>query len=473
MRVESFKRRHRAAGRLALYGAALVLAALIGLASTLAPHFGTLDSDQSWAEIDWEADPAVQLLQEYVRIDTSSPAGSEIAGARFLAAQLETVGIEAHIEPMGERGANLWAIIEGEDPRALVLHHHIDVTPPGDVALWAHPPFAAEVDPPWIHGRGVFDMKSVAIAQLLAFEAVARRPTRPRRSLILLATGSEETGSELGTRWVLRQHPELVSRIWAVLTEGGVVEATDLDTIKYWGIEFAQKRFVPGYACSSSRERLEALRLDLERLGKPGHPTSLAPEVETFLAAYWPSRDHPLYKEILGDPRSLAANWPRFHRLPGLFQSLFRDEIVPFGVEEDPEGGFRMKILLHLVPGSDGTAIRRLLEAPWLTGDVSLAFDQPLGADHGSPPDHPAAVQVMDSIRAKYPQATVGPYFLPWTATDSRFFRQAGIPSYGFSPFLIMSTDTFRVDAVNEHIALPGFVGGVDLYADVVQHLVD
>jgi len=45
------------------------------------------------------------------------------------------------------------------------------------------------------------------------------------------------------------------------------------------------------------------------------------------------------------------------------------------------------------------------------------------------------------------------------------------IPSYGFSPFLIFATDTYRVDTINERIGLPGFVEGVRIYKEVVQTL--
>jgi acetylornithine deacetylase/succinyl-diaminopimelate desuccinylase-like protein len=74
-------------------------------------------------------------------------------------------------------------------------------------------------------------------------------------------------------------------------------------------------------------------------------------------------------------------------------------------------------------------------------------------------------------IERHHPGAVAGPMFLAWTATDARFFRRAGIPAYGFSPFLIMNTDTLQVDAPNERMALPGFVDGVELYLDVVRRL--
>ena len=94
------------------------------------------------------------------------------------------------------------------------------------------------------------------------------------------------------------------------------------------------------------------------------------------------------------------------------------------------------------------------------------------GTARGSPLEHPAYTGLVAAIEEAYPEATVGPYFLPWNATDSRFFREAGIPSYGFSPFLIFTTDTFRVDAANERISLPGFVDGVALYVKAVERLV-
>jgi hypothetical protein len=54
----------------------------------------------------------------------------------------------------------------------------------------------------------------------------------------------------------------------------------------------------------------------------------------------------------------------------------------------------------------------------------------------------------------------------------ARLFRREGIPSYGFSPFLVLSTDTVGVGGVNESIALPGYIDGVDLYVDLVRRLV-
>ena len=94
------------------------------------------------------------------------------------------------------------------------------------------------------------------------------------------------------------------------------------------------------------------------------------------------------------------------------------------------------------------------------------------GSPLPSPITHPAFREILATLKADFPNFTAGPFFLPWTATDARFFRAAGVPSYGFSPFFIMSTDTYQVDRQNERLALPGFLQGVELYRKLVRRLV-
>ena len=202
-------------------------------------------------------------MQDYLRIDTTPQTGSELAGAQYLADLLTREGIESEVIDMGGRKANLVAVLPGESDQALVLHNHIDVDPIREPEKWVYPPFGGTIDPPWIYGRGAFDMKSVAIAQLRALVELKRSGARPRRTVVFLATSGEETGSEHGTAWLLRERADLLRNSWGVLTEGGVVEARTTDDIKYWGTENAQKRYVRLLLCSPSRQRLKTVLDDL------------------------------------------------------------------------------------------------------------------------------------------------------------------------------------------------------------------
>lgn len=466
------ERRVRASARVALYGSLAVLGLLLVLGVRFLSTIQIKAESLEWAGVDFAALPEVQLLQRYLAIDNSQPDADELAGARFLASVLEEAGIPATLEVLGERHANVWAILEGESPEALVLHSHIDTDPVPHPERWTHPPFGAEIELPYLYGRGAYDMKGVAMAQLSAFLELAASDRPLRRSVIFLATGSEEVGSDFGTRWILARHPDLARRFWAFLTEGGVVETRTVRNVKYWGIEFAQKRYVDVMVCGGSRERLEALREDLLAERRESFQVRVSPEVAAFMESYASSRDREDYRRLLANPGELRHDGPAWEELPEYLKAFFRDEAAPFLVEEAGPDEFRMLVKLHLLPGSDLEEARHRLLPEWMVHGLTLAVYDEGGADHGSPLDHPAYRAMEEHLRAARPGEPVGPLFLPMTATDSRFARAAGIPAYGFSPFLLFSLDTYRIGKEDERIRLPAYVEGVEIYRRLVRHLV-
>jgi len=473
MAYSSLERRRRAIARFALYTSLSVVIVVTMTTLWLIGRPKDLGVEVSWAEVPWHHLPAVRLLQQYLRIDSTTQVGDEYAAALFLAGPLEAAGLDVTIERLGERQANLWAVLEGDDPDAIVLHSHLDTEPILALENWEFEPFSGILDPPWIYGRGSFDMKSYTIAQLMAVLALAAEQPRPARTVILLATSSEERGSDIGTRWLLREHPELVSRFWGVITEGGIVEAVNLaEPIKYWGIELVQKRFVEVIACASSRERLEALREDVKQTGLPVTELLVTEEVRDYWEVYAPTRGADFIRRLLRDPDALVHDPHAFEQLPAYLRSQLRNEVVPFAVEPAEDGGFALRLMVHLLPGTDLEETLGRLLPDWVTDGVTVqVIDRP-SASGGSPRDHPLFEAVQAEISAAYPGQPVGPLFLPWTATDARFFRLAGIPTYGFSPFFILTPDTLNIGLANEKIALPGFDRGVSLYRRVLERVV-
>ncbi|HEV8631319.1 MAG TPA: M20/M25/M40 family metallo-hydrolase, partial [Thermoanaerobaculia bacterium] len=309
------ERRRRAAARLALYGSLV----LVGAATLFARYYLHLPlrggPESAWLSVDWQAQTAVRLLQQYLRIDTTDATGDELAAALFLSTPLEAAGFDVHVERVGDHHANLWAELLGDDPRALVLLSHLDVEPVPDPAKWDHPPFAGFLEPPWIYGRGAFDMKSYTVAQLLALLELKAFHPHPRRSVILLVTGGEESGGDLGMRWLLAAHPELATRFWAVLNEGGVVEARNLADVKYWGVEIGQKRFVQVLACASTRRRLEDLQRDIASFDTRPVGIVVDEEVRRFWQDYAPSRDSAPLRQLMADPEQLVHDPQRYLQL--------------------------------------------------------------------------------------------------------------------------------------------------------------
>lgn len=467
----SLVQRHKKLARSLLYLAPLVIW-FVGV--PVIREIGDLGIDNEWAEIDYDQYESFRLLREFLRIDSSYPDGNEIPAVEFLAEQLAKEGIDAHVERLGERNANMWATLEGEDPRPLVLHQHVDVDPIEYPELWQAPPFAGEYRAPHVIGRGAFDMKGVGIAQLMAMLELRRSGEPLKRSLTLLATGDEERDSFLGTQRVLAENKEWVETFWAVYTEGGAVEALGVDDVKYWGTEFQQKRFVDVWVCGSDRQRLEEVRADVHRLASPRRMTEAA---RVFFPRYGPSRSHEITRELLAEPDELLERIRTLPReldvpeFPPILEAQTRDDTYAFPVEEAPGGGFRFRLIFHLLPDSDFEAVYRELVGNLLDGLTTKVEVFNEKVPH-SPLSHPAYQAIDESIAKLHPKAEHGPLFVPWSATDARYFREAGIPAYGFSPFVILTRDNQSSKGPNERIPAPAFIEGVRLYSEVVRRVV-
>jgi acetylornithine deacetylase/succinyl-diaminopimelate desuccinylase-like protein len=469
--VPRLYRANRKSARIALY-TSLVTTVLLGAA--FVGGLRSLDTgsvEMGWDPAQYDTMEDVVLLQDYLRIDTTPQTGSELAGAQYLASLLEREGIPTEVLDMGRRKANLIAVLEGSSDEALVLHNHIDVDPILEPEKWIYPPFSGHIHPPWIYGRGAFDMKSVAIAQLRALVELKRSGIRPRRSVIFLATSGEETGSLEGTAWLLRERADLLGRSWGVLTEGGVVEARTPSDIKYWGTETGQKRYVRLLLCSPSRERLEIFESDLRSTGQPLQNLRLVAPVAEFLRFYASTRDHPGHRRLLSDPESVITDLSSFNQLAGYQTGLFRDEISPFPIEANGHG-YVMPLTLALLPDTEvDEAMTRLLP-DWMTLGMKVVLLADDGAPPASPIDHEIFETIQQVLEARYGPVPSGPIFQSRSTNDARLFRRYGIPSYGFSPFLVLSTDTIGIGANNESIALPAYLGGVELYIELVRSLV-
>ena len=91
----------------------------------------------------------------------------------------------------------------------------------------------------------------------------------------------------------------------------------------------------------------------------------------------------------------------------------------------------------------------------------------------GSGAPSPLAGEIPEAIirvsKATWPDIQLVP-FMSRGATDSRFLRAAGIPSYGISPILISDEDGSRMHGVDERIPAKSLQPAVEfLYALVVD----
>lgn len=148
----------------------------------------------------------ITLLKDLVRCASVTP---ETAGALdVLERALTPLGFTVTRMRFEGRGSypvdNLLATRGSGGPH-LLFAGHTDVVPPGDTALWTHPPFAAEEADGLLYGRGTADMKSGVAAFVAATARAIADGSADRGTISLAITNDEEADAINGTIRILEQ----------------------------------------------------------------------------------------------------------------------------------------------------------------------------------------------------------------------------------------------------------------------------
>src|SRR5204863_4276911 len=127
----------------------------------------TTAQQPEWKSVETEA---LQTLQAYVRINTSSPPGDVSKDADFLSSILTREGIDVKRYESAPGRSILLARLKGDGTggKAILLESHMDVVPT-DPSRWNKDPFGAEISDNKVWGRGTIDMKGIGTTYLYAF----------------------------------------------------------------------------------------------------------------------------------------------------------------------------------------------------------------------------------------------------------------------------------------------------------------
>ena len=412
--------------------------------------------------------PELELLQQYVRIDTSNPPGREIEGARWLAGILVKHGVKAEIIEPAPGRATVYARIRGKRPNeGLLLLHHIDVVP-APAEEWKHPPFSALIDLNQIYGRGTLDNKGAGVLHLAAFLDVAESGRRPERDLVFLAVADEETGGALGTRWLLQYRPDVFEGVRYALNEGGITEMQG-ERVTYYGIETATKQTVTVMLEAPRRENLQETRIALEPWFVRREPDRVLPEVKHFLTTLAPYRVE-FGKHLQDVDHTIAVG--DFWNMPTGYRELTQDNVWAEGIAAH-EGRYRMKVFLLNLP--DTNPDERIA---WLAAKVRpfgarvAEVLQKEGPTPFSPIDTPLYTIVKEEAQQAFRHPPVGPEILNRSLNDSRYLRLHGIVAYGISPFPVDFFQSQAIHGADERLRTDYFQAGLPFMKRVVSRYV-
>jgi acetylornithine deacetylase/succinyl-diaminopimelate desuccinylase-like protein len=422
-------------------------------------------------QIDWLGvrDEAVQILRDYLRINTTNPPGNEMEAARFLEGILHKEGVHAFIYESAPHRGNLMAVIPGaQEGKPLILLNHMDVVP-CEEDKWTVDPFGGVMKDGNIYGRGAIDMKGKGVAELMTILLLKRYQIPLKRDVIFLATADEEVGGKWGVEWMLEREPHL-KEAGCVLNEGGCILVREDGTLDHYGIATAQK-VVAQFA--------------LKALGKTGHgsiphgdcatvkliralnrvvewetPLVVIPLVREYftnLAKVKPAQEAMGYQDIeeaLHDPtfaKAFAAN-PQYNAMvrntltPTILKAGQKINVIP----SEAQAAFDCRLL----PGTSSKQFFAQLRE--VIGDEEIKLVPLPEFESSSLPPSPTNNELYQAIsrvaQKKDPGCMVTP-FLITGATDSRFFREIGVPCYDFSPFRMRQEEMKLEHGHNERIS--------------------
>jgi acetylornithine deacetylase/succinyl-diaminopimelate desuccinylase-like protein len=454
--------------RLALYGGAMVFAALAlwGIPVFVLRFAPRINIRRTVPEADAAMETeAVKLLVEYVRIDTSNPPGITRPAIEFLAQILGCEGIPVTVTGADPQRPILVARLTGRRSEgALALLNHVDVVPAGDLAAWKKPPFAAargdggESD--HLYGRGTLDMKGQTIANVLALASLRRAGLVPLRDIVFVAESGEETFErDLSMEWLLDHRPDLVAGVTDVFNEGGVNEVKT-QRIERFGIEIMQKAIFSVEVLAKEAKPLEDFREFLKARDE-GQPVRVVPAVREFLRFIAPSRSDVWGRRMLGEVERLGPETEIWQYVPEVYRSLLRNRIY-VGKVGKGTGGFSLSVTTTLLPGSPVAAARAELDGWARERGFSLRVVLATPDCAPSPAEGHAYEAAADVFGLDPEGALVGPYILNGQYTSSAGLRARGLRAYGVSPFAVSIYDASTIHGANERISLPFFVDGIE-----------
>ncbi len=429
---------------------------------------------------------AREIYEELLEIDTTAEHGSTGVAAEAVAKRLRAAGVPAaDIAVLGPKPNkhNLVARLHGSGAeKPLLLLAHLDVVE-AKREDWTTDPFTLVEQDGYFYARGSADDKAMAsIFTALAIE-YARDKKPLRRDVILALTADEEGGPDNGVDWLLKNQRALVDAA-LVVNEGGGGALRGGKRL-YNAIQAAEKSYLDytltvrdkgGHSSRPTGENaIYRLAAALGRLEAHRFPVELNDVTRAWLA-----RMATIESGELAQAMGKLAKNPKNAKAEASVaqQPSYNAQLRTTCTATRLEGGHadnalpqlaRALVNCRVTPGHSAEEMLEQLEAIVADPKLEIALEETDTSAPASPLEPSLLASVEQITQALWPGVPVLPT-MSAGASDSRFFRAAGVPAYGVSG-LFGDIDDVRAHGRDERMRIVSYYEGLEFLARLVEAL--
>jgi acetylornithine deacetylase/succinyl-diaminopimelate desuccinylase-like protein len=432
---------------------------------------------------------AREIYKELVEINTTdTPAGSVTKAAEAMAARLKAAGFaDADVRLLGPapNKFNLVARYRGTGAkRPVLLLAHLDVVD-AKQEDWSFDPFVFREEDGWFYGRGTSDDKAMASQFVANVLRLKEEGFKPDRDLILALTADEEGGTFNGASWLVTEHRDLVDAEFAINEGGGgnmrkgkyltnEVQASEkvyqdyrLEVTNSGGHSSLPVKDNAIYHLSQGLARLATLEfpVQLNEITRAYFERSAAVETDPAIAD-----DLRAVARPTPDPAAAAR---LSDKLP-YWNSMMRTTCVTTRLA----GGHANNALPQLatanvncriLPGVSPEAVKQTIIETLADPKISVSL---VGNAHPSEPAvlRPDVMKAVESLtKDMFPGVVVVPV-MGTGATDSLYFRNAGIPTFGIDG-TFGDMDDVRAHGRDERVGVKQYFEGLEFQYRLIKAL--
>jgi acetylornithine deacetylase/succinyl-diaminopimelate desuccinylase-like protein len=430
---------------------------------------------------------AHDIYKQLIEIKSGYTTGSTTLVAEAAAARLRVAGFPDSDIFIGGPTANKYNLVArlhgsgAHRPLLLLAHEDVVEAKPAD---WSPglDPFTFNERDGYYYGRGTADDKAQAAIWLATVIRMKREGFTPDRDIIIALTADEEGGGPYsGIQWLLKNHRDLIDAELA-LNEGAYGEiargrkiANDIQAAEKYMVTFHLEVHNKGGHSSLPvpDNAIYHLAGALIRIGDFGFPLKTNEATNAYFHQMARIETGPA-GQALDNFDGTKTSLQRAAAASPTWNAMLRTTCVATQIE----GGHAVNALPQLAAANINCRILPEDSIEYVQQTLTRIIDDPqvsisVTGEPGKGPASPLSPAIMNAVTAatkqEWPNIPVVPIMVPY-ATDGRYLRAAGIPTYGVQG-LFMDRDDIRFHGRDERLLITSFYEGQQFLYSLVKVL--